>query len=236
MIVPTPWLIRNPTIKEQARDLGLIAEGEDVTSINYGHLGYPVLQAADILIYKGNVVPVGEDQVAHVELTREIARRFNYLYGEVFPEPEPLLTNFPRVIGTDGRRMSKSLKNTILMADPPLEIEKKVKTMYTDPLKVYKGDPGHPDKCPVFAFYQMFNYDRIEEIKNDCEKGRLGCVECKEMMAKFLSHVLAPVRERRFQLEADHEKVDQILIAGSKKARKVAQETMEEVREAMKLW
>ncbi len=236
MLTPTPWLIRNPSVKEQARELGLIESEEEVTKINYGHLGYPVLQAADILIYKADTVPVGEDQVPHIELTREIARRFNGLYGNVFPEPQAKLTRFPRVPGLDGQRMSKSRGNVILISDSPEEIRKKVSTMFTDPLRPRRTDPGHPDNCPVFAFHKMVNDAETGTIRRDCESARLGCVDCKARMAKKLIQALEPIRKRRLELEADPPLIEGILEEGTDKARAVAQKTMEDVRGAMKLW
>ena len=236
MLTPTPWLIRNPSVKEQARALGLIENEDEVTKINYGHLGYPVLQAADILIYKADTVPVGEDQVPHIELCREIARRFNGLYGNVFPEPQAKLTRFPRVPGLDGQRMSKSSGNTILISDPPEVIRSKVTTMFTDPLRPRRSDPGHPDNCPVFAYHRMFNDAETGTIRRDCESARLGCVDCKARMAEKLAEALAPIRERRGDLERDPGLIEGILEEGTDRARVVAQKTMEEVRGAMKLW
>ena len=236
MLTPTPWLIRNPSVKEQARALGLIESEEEVTKINYGHLGYPVLQAADILIYKADTVPVGEDQVPHIELCREIARRFNGLYGNVFPEPQARLTRFPRVPGLDGQRMSKSSGNTILISDPPEVIRSKVATMFTDPLRPRRSDPGHPDNCPVFAYHRMFNDAETGTIRRDCESARLGCVDCKARMAEKLAETLAPIRERRGDLERDPGLIEGILEEGTDRARVVARKTMEEVRGAMKLW
>ncbi len=236
MLTPTPWLIRNPSVKEQARELGLIENEDEVTKINYGHLGYPVLQAADILIYKADTVPVGEDQVPHIELCREIARRFNGLYGNVFPEPQSKLTRFPRVPGLDGQRMSKSSGNTILISDPPEVIRNKVATMFTDPLRPRRSDPGHPDNCPVFAYHRMFNDAETGTIRRDCESARLGCVDCKARMAEKLAEALAPIRERRGDLERDPGLIEGILEEGTDRARVVARKTMEEVRGAMKLW
>jgi len=229
MLVTTSRLERNPTVKEQARDLNL----ED--HISYGHLGYPVLQAADILLYKANLVPVGEDQVPHVELTREIARRFNALYGEVFPVPEPKLTHFPRLPGLDGRRMSKSVGNTILLSDSPEEIAAKVKTAYTDPKKIRLTDPGNPDGCVVFAYHRAFNAENAPGIDAACRAGRLGCVADKRDLAAIMAEKLAPIRERRKELEAHPERVVEALRHGEERARAVAQETMREVREAMKI-
>ena len=229
MLVTTSRLERNPTVKEQARDLAL----ED--HISYGHLGYPVLQAADILLYKANLVPVGEDQVPHVELTREIARRFNSIYGEVFPVPEPKLTKFARVPGLDGRRMSKSLGNTIYLSDSPEEIAAKLKTAYTDPKKIRLGDPGNPDGCVVFAYHQAFNASNAPAIDHACRSGQLGCVADKRDLAAILADALAPIRERRRELDAHPERVIEALRHGEERARAIAQETMREVRHAMRM-
>jgi tryptophanyl-tRNA synthetase len=229
MLVTTSRLERNPTVKEQVRDLDL----ED--RVSYGHLGYPVLQAADILLYKANLVPVGEDQVPHVEVTREIARRFNTLYGEVFPVPEPKLTSFARLPGLDGRRMSKSLGNTIFLADSPEAIAAKMKTAYTDPKKIRRDDPGNPDGCVVFAYHRAFNVEQASEIEDACRSGRLGCVADKANLSAILADRLAPIRERRAELEAHPERVHDALRHGEARARAVAQATMREVREAMKI-
>jgi tryptophanyl-tRNA synthetase len=211
------------------RDLNL--EG----TVSYGHLGYPVLQAADILLYKANLVPVGEDQVPHVELTREIARRFNSLYGEVFPVPEPKLTHFPRVPGPDGRRMSKSMGNTILLSDSPEEITAKIRTAYTDPKKIRANDPGNPDGCVVFAYHRAFNVANTPHIGELCRAGQLGCVADKKDLAAIVVQELAPFRDRRRELEAHPKKIWEVLHHGEERARKIAGETMREVREAMKL-
>ena len=229
MLVTTSRLERNPTVKEQVRDLHL----ED--TVSYGHLGYPVLQAADILLYKANLVPVGEDQVPHIELTREIARKFNSLYGEVFPVPAVKLTQFPRVPGLDGRRMSKSLDNAIYLSDSPEEIAAKVRTAYTDPKKIRANDPGNPDGCVVFAYHRAFNAANAPQIDADCRAGRLGCVANKKSLAAILAEQLRPFRERRRELEAHPERIREALKMGEERARKIAQETMKEVREAMKL-
>ena len=229
MLVTTSRLERNPTVKEQARDLEL----ED--HISYGHLGYPVLQAADILLYKANLVPVGEDQVPHVEMTREIARKFNSLYGEVFPVPEPKLTKFPRVPGLDGRRMSKSLGNTVLISDSAEEIAAKIKTAYTDPKKIRLNDPGNPDGCVVFAYHRAFNAANAPTIDADCRAGRLGCVQDKRNLSAILAERLAPIREKRKELEAHPERVIEALRHGEERARAVAEATMREVREAMRI-
>lgn len=229
MLVTVSRLERNPTVKEQVRDLNL------EESVSYGHLGYPVLQAADILLYKANLVPVGEDQVPHVELTREVARRFNGIYGEVFPVPEPKLTHFPRLPGLDGRRMSKSLGNTILLADAPEEIEAKIRTAYTDPKKIRKDDPGNPDGCVVFAYHRAFHPAGAAQIEAACRAGKLGCVADKRDLAGIVAKALEPIRERRRELEAHPERVTEALRYGEEKARAMAQETMRQVREAMKL-
>ena len=229
MLVTTSRLERNPTVKEQARDLEL----ED--HLSFGHLGYPVLQAADILLYKANLVPVGEDQVPHVEVTREIARKFNSLYGEVFPVPEPKLTAFPRLPGLDGRRMSKSLGNTINISDTAAEIEAKIKTAYTDPKKIRLTDPGNPDGCVVFAYHRAFNAANAPAIDAACRAGKLGCVADKKDLSRILAERLAPIRERREELSAHPERVHEALRHGEERARAVAQATMREVREAMKI-
>jgi tryptophanyl-tRNA synthetase len=229
MLVTTSRLERNPTVKEQVRDLNL------EETVSYGHLGYPVLQAADILLYKANLVPVGEDQVPHVELTREIARKFNNLYGEVFPVPEAKLTSFPRVPGLDGRRMSKSLGNTIYLSDSPEEIAAKMQTAYTDPKKIRLTDPGNPDGCVVFAYHRAFNSAGAPKIDLECRAGQLGCVADKRDLAALLAKELEPFRERRRELEARPERVREALRMGEERARAVAEATMRAVREAMKL-
>ena len=229
MLVTVSRLERNPTVKEQVRDLEL------EETITYGLLGYPVLQAADILLYRATLVPVGEDQVPHVELTREIARRFNALYGEVFPVPDPKLTHFPRLPGLDGRRMSKSLGNTILLADSPQEIEAKVRTAFTDPKKLRKDDPGNPDGCVVFAYHRAFHPAGAAQIERDCRAGAIGCVADKRELAGIVARSLEPIREKRKELEAHPERVREALRYGEEKARAMAVETMRQVREAMKL-
>lgn len=217
-----------------------VGENEDELSyghlVNYGFLGYPVLQAADILIYKAKYVPIGEDQLPHLELTREIARRFNKLYGEVFPIPEPLFTEHRRVPGIDGRKMSKSLKNTILIAEPENTLKEKLMRMYTDPEKIRKNDPGHPDKCPVFALHEIFNRENAESIKKECEKGTRGCVLCKNELFEKMNAYMEPIREERRKLEARKDIVHDILNEGKKRAKLVVESTMQEVRRAMKLW
>lgn len=227
MLITTARLERNPTLKEQVRDLNL---GENVT---YGHLGYPVLQAADILMYKADAVPVGEDQLPHLEITREIARRFNSLYGEVFPVPEPLLTEFARLPGLDTKRMSKSLGNAILICDPPEVIAKKVSTAVTDPEKIYMGDAGHPDVCTIFAYSRRFSAAAVEEIRTTCVAGTRGCVICKKEAAAAIAAFLAPIRAERARLESDRAGLVRMLESGADRAREVAGATMAEVRKSM---
>ncbi len=230
MLITRERLERNPTLKEQARDLNL---GE---TMGYGHLGYPVLQAADILIYKGQVVPVGEDQLPHVEITREIARKFNSTYGPVFPEPEGKVTQFARLTGLDGQaKMSKSLNNGILLSDSPQEITAKMRKAVTDPQKIRRGDPGRPDICTVFMHHRKFNPAEEPEIRAGCESGQLGCVDCKLRCATRIADFLAPMREKRAYYETHLDNVKDILIDGEKRARAEAQKTMTEVRSAMKL-
>ena len=230
MVTPLPWLERNPTYKEQLREL----TQKDLYT--YGFLGYPVLQAADILIYKANGVPVGEDQAPHVELTREIARRFNHIYGEVFPVPDLLLAPTSKLLGLDRRKMSKSYGNAILLSDDPETVASKVSQMVTDPQRARKSDPGDPDVCNVFAFHEFYTEpETVRQIDADCRKAAIGCVECKKRMAENLNRALEPIREKRRALEADREKVRWIIENGTHKARTVAQDTMVQVREAVRL-
>ena len=230
MLITAARLERNPSVKEQVRDL-------QIENVSYGHLGYPVLQAADILLYKGDLVPVGEDQLPHVEISREIARRFNNQYGQVFPEPDARLTRFARLPGLDGmdRKMSKSAGNTVLLSDPPEEISRKMRTAVTDPQKIRRNDPGRPEICLVYTYHQKFNAAGAEAIVTDCRSGALGCVECKSRCAAGVSAVLAPVREKRAHLESHPDDVRAILADGEARARTRARATMEEVREAMHL-
>ena len=230
MLITAARLERNPAVKDQVRDL-------HIENVSYGHLGYPVLQAADILLYKGELVPVGEDQVPHVEIAREIARRFNLQYGAVFPEPEPKLTHFPRLPGLDGleKKMSKSAGNTILLSDPPASIQAKMKTAVTDPQKVRRNDPGRPEVCLVYRYHRKFNPHGADEIDAGCRSGALGCVECKGRIAAAIADHLAPFRERRAELVARPEEVRTILAHGEERARERARRTMEEVRAAMHL-
>lgn len=229
MLITKARLERNPTLKEQARDL-------NIENVIYGHLGYPVLQAADILLYKGEAVPVGEDQVPHVEITREIARRFNNQYGNVFPEPEALLTNFARLPGLDGdAKMSKSLGNTILLSDEPDVVNQKLRKAVTDPQKVRKNDPGRPEICLVFTYHKKFNPPDVPEIETNCRSGALGCVECKTRCAAKINQFLEPIIEKRKYYESNIDLVKNILRDGEAKAKAVAETTMNEVRQKMKL-
>jgi tryptophanyl-tRNA synthetase len=249
MLVSKARLERIPTLKEQIRDLGM-----DEQTISYGHLGYSVLQAADILLYRATHVPVGEDQVPHVELTREIARRFNFTYCKerepVFPEPDVQLTQFPRLRGLDGNRMSKSVGNTILLADTPEAIAAKVKQAYTDPKKIRATDPGRPEAdldeldaegrplhagCVVWEYHRKFNAGEADDISRRCRSGELACVPDKKHLSQKLSDALAPVRERRAKYEAHPGLVRDILEDGNRRARVVAEETMALVRDAMSL-
>ena len=227
MMISMGRLERNPTFKEQIRDLNLGGE------ISYGHLGYPVLQAADILMYQAHAVPVGEDQLPHLELTREMARRFNRIFGEVFPEPAPLVTKFARFPGTDGKRMSKSLGNHIEIAASPEEIVKKVKSAVTDPARLRKSDPGHPEICAVYTWYQKFMPEEAEETAAECRGALRGCVDCKMKLAAGVIEHFAPLRERRASFEAAPEKLDEIMRVGTERAREVAAQTMAKVHDAM---
>ncbi len=216
--------------KETLKELN-VSKRDFYDTDTYGFLGYPVLQAVDILIYKAQAVPVGEDQLPHIELSREIARRFNHLYGETFPEPQAILTETPRLPGTDGRKMSKSYNNAIYFADSEEEVKKKVMSFYTDPQKLRKGDPGRPEICPVFFYHKIFSpSERTEEIERECKSGKLGCVDCKKIMFEGLEAFLKPIREKREQVTKDRELLIHILEEGSEKARQIAKETMEEVR------
>ena len=230
MITPVPWLERNPTYKDQIMQLS----NKDLST--FGFLGYPVLQAADIIMYKAYGVPVGIDQVPHVEITREIARRFNYLYREVFPEPKTILTNMPKILGIDRRKMSKSYNNAIYLSDSKDDIASKVAKMITDPQRARKNDPGNPDVCNVFEFHKIYtDTGTYDKINNDCRIAKIGCVECKKIMAQNLIKYLEPIREKREYYKARPELIYDIIIDGNNKARKVAKQTMEEVRSAMKM-
>lgn len=229
MTTPLSWLLRCPTYKDQ------LAQMKDKDITTYGFLGYPCLQAADILIYKADFVPVGEDQLPHLEITREIARRFNFMYGEVFPEPQPKLTKAKILPGLDGRKMSKSYGNTIALSDSPPDIRKKVSTMITDPERIRKDDPGHPDVCAVFAFQKVFNEEGIPELEEQCKGGKIGCVQCKKNLADKMVNYMTPIYDRRQELLKKPGIVREIIETGNENARKTAAGTMEEVRRAMKI-
>ncbi len=258
MITPLSWLENNPTWKEQLQELARTklskaAEGgenvvteapsdADFSLRTHGFLGYPVLQAADILLYKGTKVPVGQDQLPHLELSREIARKFNSVYGRVLPEPQPLVTPTPRLPGLDGRKMSKSYGNTLELLETPESLSKKVMSMYTDPKKIRKDSPGHPDPCPenppgcvVYALHKLYT-PGWEKIGEDCRAGRLGCVADKrDLLLPSLEKPFSAFRESRKRYESDPKLVQSILDEGARKARSIAQKTMAEVRRAMRL-
>jgi tryptophanyl-tRNA synthetase len=230
MITPIAWLERNPTYKEQLQELS----HKDLRT--FGFLGYPVLQAADILMYKADGVPVGIDQLPHVELTREIARRYNFLYKKVFLEPEALLTEIPKLAGTDGRKMSKSYQNCIYLSDPPEVIRRQVSSMVTDTQRPRRKDPGDPDRCLAFPYHSLYIPEEIlAQTKIDCRAAKLGCVECKKMLAEALVQALAPIQERQHYYMDHPDEVRAIIADGNARARLVAQATMAEVREGMKI-
>jgi len=231
MMISLGRLERNPTFKEQIRDLNLGGE------ISYGHLGYPVLQAADIIIYRAHAVPVGEDQMPHLELTREMARRFNRHFrtdsGPIFPEPEGLVTKFARFPGTDGKRMSKSLGNTIEISATPEEILEKIKPAYTDPQRLRRSDPGNPEVCAVYTWYSRFLPDEVEATAAECRSAARGCVDCKQRLAAGVSEYFAPLREKRAEYETTPARLDEIVAEGCDRARTAARATMAAVHDAM---
>ncbi|MFH0997278.1 MAG: tryptophan--tRNA ligase [Pseudomonadota bacterium] len=230
MITPVPWLERNPTYKDQIIQL----DNKDLST--FGFLGYPVLQAADIIMYKANGVPVGIDQVPHIEITREIARRFNYLYGNVFPEPDAILTRSSKILGLDRRKMSKSYNNAIYLSDSPEDIRAKVSTMITDPNRARRKDPGNPEICNVFEFHKLYSPPAVvEEINGQCRTAAIGCVDCKKIMAENLISALAPIREKRKYFEERPELVREMIATGNQKAQAVARQTMTEVRSAIRI-
>ncbi len=229
MITPLSWLERCPTYKDMLTQLS------EKNIKTHGFLGYPCLQAADILIYQADFVPVGEDQLPHIELTREIARRFNFLYEEVFPEPAPLLTKSKVLPGLDGRKMSKSYGNTIALKDRSEVLTKKVMSMITDPNRIKRTDPGNPEICSVFAYHKIFNEAEVEEIQSSCKAGSIGCVQCKKNLAAKIAKFLEPIHERRAYIEANPKLVDEILEKGNKVAILRAEETLKAARKAMKI-
>ena len=230
MITPLPWLLRNPTYKDSQ------SEGQGGDEATYGFLGYPVLQAADIIIYKANLVPIGVDQLPHVELTREITRRFNHLYGDTFPVPKPILTELSKVTGLDGRKMSKSYNNAILLSDDETELKKKVSSMVTDVQRARRKDPGDPEKCNLFPLHPLYSKKaEIDEICSACPKAEIGCVDCKKILLKNLIEGLAPVHEKQRYYRDNGKLLDEIIANGNAQARAITRETMLEVRKAVKL-
>ncbi|MCJ7576029.1 MAG: tryptophan--tRNA ligase, partial [Dehalococcoidia bacterium] len=228
MVTPLSWLLRVPTFKEKVK--------MQPDNVNYGLVGYPVLMTADIALYKGEVVPVGEDQLPHLELAREIVRRFNSLFGFVFPEPQAKLTSFPLVVGLDGvQKMSKSYDNDIEVSASPEEVSKRVMTAVTDPARRYRSDPGHPDICNVFRLHNFFTPARVEEIALECRSARIGCVDCKRILAEGINSNLKPFREKRANLASKPGYVNQVLADGANRAEAIAEETIREVKEKMKL-
>ncbi|HCX00899.1 MAG TPA: tryptophan--tRNA ligase, partial [Syntrophaceae bacterium] len=231
MITPLAWLQRNPTYKEMQAELS----SKDLST--FGFLGYPVLQAADIIMYKAYGVPVGVDQLPHIELTREIARRFNYIYQkEVFPVPEPLLTSVPKLLGIDGRKMSKSYENSIYLSDRGKELSQKVASMFTDPQRMRKKDPGDPDICNVFTFHGLYSSaEDVAEINQACRVAGIGCIDCKKMLAARVEEALAPVHERMDYYQRNVQEIYDIIANGNKQATAIAGATLAEVRDAIKI-
>ncbi|AUW93633.1 MAG: tryptophan--tRNA ligase [Sulfobacillus thermosulfidooxidans] len=230
MITPLGWLERVPSYKEKLKELAQ----RDIHT--YGFLGYPVLMSSDILLYRARKVPVGQDQVPHVELTREIVRRFNGLYGEVLPEPEAILTEAKVLPGLDGKKMSKSYGNTLALGESANDVSQKIRVMMTDPARIRKSDPGHPDVCPVFSLHKVFTApERVSEIDVACRSAQIGCVDCKAILAGEINARLDPIREERVRWEHQPEQVQEILHQGAIKAREAAQETLSLVKDAMHL-
>lgn len=230
MITPLAWLERNPTYKEMKAELAT----KDLST--FGFLGYPVLQAADIIMYKAYGVPVGVDQLPHVELTREIARRFNFLYREIFPIPEPLLTSVPKLLGIDGRKMSKSYDNSIYISDRGEILQTKVASMFTDPQRMRKKDPGNPEICNVFTFHRLYSDEEtVKEIDAGCRKATIGCTDCKKMLARRIAAELAPIHERMDYYTNHMNEIHEIIAEGNRKAERIAGQTLDEVRAAVKI-
>jgi tryptophanyl-tRNA synthetase len=230
MITPLAWLERNPTYKEMKTELVT----KDLST--FGFLGYPVLQAADIIMYKAYGVPIGIDQLPHVELTREIARRFNFLYKEIFPVPEPLLTSVPKLLGIDGRKMSKSYDNSICISDRGKVLQQKISSMFTDPQRMRKSDPGNPEICNVFAFHGLYSESaKVKEIDAACRKAEIGCTDCKKMLALRIAEEMSPVHERMDYYINHIAEINGIIDEGNSKATKIARQTMDEVRAAVNI-
>jgi len=228
MVTPLSWLLRVPTFKEKAK-----LQPENV---NYGLVGYPVLQTADIILYKAEIVPIGDDQLPHLELAREIVRRFNKLYGETFPEPKAKLTNYPRIVGLDGKdKMGKSTDNAIEIAATPEETQKLVMTAVTDPASRYRTDSGHPEICNVYSLHGYFSPSHVEDIAQQCRSAKIGCVDCKKLLAKHINSDLGPFRERRAHLATKPQYVTDVLADGAQRAQVIAAETIREVKQNMRL-
>jgi tryptophanyl-tRNA synthetase len=228
MVTPLSWLLRVPTFKEKAK--------QQPDNINYGLVGYPVLMTADIILYKAEVVPVGEDQLPHLELAREIVRRFNTLVGPTFPEPEAKLTSFPMVVGLDGKeKMSKSLNNYLEISASPDEIVAKIKTAVTDPARRFRKDTGHPEVCNIFRFHQYFNPSEVIDLARKCTSAQVGCVECKMMLAREIVKVLEPFRQKRAELAAQPDYIKDVLADGAKRAKLIARQTLNEAKTRMGL-
>jgi tryptophanyl-tRNA synthetase len=228
MTTPLSWLMRVPTFKEKVK--------MQPDNVNYGLLGYPVLMTSDIVLYKAEFVPVGEDQLPHLELAREIVRRFNSLYGDTFPEPQPKMTSAPLILGLDGvQKMSKQLNNHIELAATPQETTERIMTAFTDPARKRKSDPGHPEICNIYRLHQLFKPGKAEEIAPQCRSAAIGCVECKRLLAQEINEALAPLRERRSELATRPEYVRDVLAEGAQRARAIARETIREVKDRMGL-
>jgi len=226
-ITPLGWLERCPTYKEQLKEI----KNKDLNT--YAFLGYPVLQAADILIYKADAVPVGQDQLPHLEITREIARRFNHLYKNVFPEPEAILTEVPKLLGTDARKMSKSYDNTINLSDTEDVVRQKAQSMFTDPQRIKLTDPGHPDICNVYSYYGVFSPKTKEKVYAWCTGATVGCTECKQRLADVLIETLASIQKKRSKILKDKDKIRKILAQGAKTAKGLASNTIKQARQAI---
>ena len=227
LITPLGWLTRCPTYKEMKNEI----KNHDLNT--FGFLGYPVLQAADILIYKAGFVPVGEDQLPHLEITREIARRFNHFYGKLFPEPKAILTESPKLLGTDGRKMSKSYGNAITLSDSGKTLERKINRLVTDPARIHPNDIGHPEVCSVYQYWRAVDKKRAEEIKTKCESAQIGCVACKKALSEKISEILAPIQKKREKITEGE--IEEILKRGSERAKETARITMDEVKKAVKI-
>ena len=228
MVTPVGWVERCPTYKDQVKELA----AKDINT--YGFLGYPVLQAADILMYRAHVVPVGEDQLPHLEMTREITRRFNNIFGDVFPEPQARLTEVPLLLGLDRRKMSKSYDNSIALSEEPDSVRKKIGSAITDPQRMRRNDPGRPDYCNIHAYYRVFVPDKADEVAGQCKAAEIGCVDCKKVLAEDLIQWLEPIQTKRAELTRDESTIRDIIAEGDKKAHAAAEETMAAVHEAIK--